>query len=144
MRCSKRCSSGRAVSTTWTFSHSLLKRRKFVGVASSARTPSRNAGSASTASSAAPARPSAGFQLASPSTGYGEARVKSIDNGQHDTWPSIRRPRAFAAAIASRSANTAVGLTLLCRSAATITGRPVAAASDSRKGMGVCPPLVSM
>ena len=70
--------------------------------------------------------------------------MKSIDSGQHETWPSIRWPRAFAAAIASRSSNTAVGLTLLCSSAATITGRPVVAASDSRNGTGVCPPLVSM
>ena len=52
-------------------------------------------------------RPSAGFQLARPSTGYGEASVKSIVSGQHDTWPSMRWPRALAAAIASRSSNTA-------------------------------------
>ena len=63
------CLSGCAASTTWTLSHSLLKRRKVVGVASSARTPSRKAGSASTALSASPDAPSAGFQLASPSTG---------------------------------------------------------------------------
>ena len=48
--------SGRAVSTTWTLSHSLLKRRNVVAVFSSARTPSRNARSASTASSSAPDR----------------------------------------------------------------------------------------
>ena len=49
LRCSWRARSGRAVSTTWTLSHSLLKRRNVVAVFSSARTPSRNARSASTA-----------------------------------------------------------------------------------------------
>ena len=33
--------------------------------------------------------------------------MKSIVSGQHETWPIRRRPRALAAAIASRSSNTA-------------------------------------
>ena len=99
----------RAVSTTCTLSHSLLKRRNVVGVASSARTASRkDRGRRASPSSASPPRPSAGFQLASPSTGYGDASVKSIVSGQHETWPSSRWPRALAAAIASRSSNTAL------------------------------------
>ena len=53
-------------------------------------------------------------------------------------------PRAFAALMASRSANTAPPLLLLCSNAATITGRPLLAASDSRNGMRVSPLLVSM
>ena len=37
------------------------------------------------ATNASPCRPSAGLQLASPSTGYGDCIVKSIVNGQQDT-----------------------------------------------------------
>ena len=77
MRCAMsrrlRCSSSRcsacATSTTCTLSHSPLNRRNAEGCASSARTPSRNAVSASTARSRSPPKPSAGFQLARPSTG---------------------------------------------------------------------------
>ncbi len=65
-------------------------------------------------------------------------------SGQHDTWPMSLRPRAFARAMASRSPNTAFGLTLLCSSAATITGLPLLVASDSRNVMRVWLPLVSM
>ena len=50
--------------------------------------------------------------------------MNSIVSGQHDTWPSSRRPRVLAAEIMSRSANTAPGLVPLCSSAAIITGRP--------------------
>ena len=70
--------------------------------------------------------------------------MNSIVSGQHETCPISAWPRALAALIASRSSNTARGLVPLCSSAATITGRPLAAASDSRNGIGVSPPLVSM
>ena len=65
-------------------------------------------------------------------------------SGQHDTCPISRWPRALAALIASRSANTASGLVLLCSSAAIITGRRERAAICSSSATGICAPLVTM
>ena len=65
-------------------------------------------------------------------------------SGQHDTWPISRWPRALALAIKSRSLKTAFGLVLLCSSAAIITGLPDCLAMSSKKGTGICPPLVTM
>ncbi len=56
----------------------------------------------------------------------------------------MRRPRAFAAVMASSSSKVARGLTLLCSSAATITGLPEAAAISSSSPSGVPLPLVIM
>lgn len=70
--------------------------------------------------------------------------MNSSVSGQHETCPHNARPRAWAAAIASRSSNTASGRVALCSNAAIITGRPVSAANDSRNGIVVSPPLVSM
>ena len=70
--------------------------------------------------------------------------MKSIVNGQHDTWPIRRWPLWLAAVIASRSANTAPGLVLLCSSAAIITGRPLRWAMACSSATDICAPLVTM
>ena len=91
------------------------------------------------------AAPSAGFQLASPSTGYGDASVKSIVSGQHETWPSRRWPRALAAAIASRSSNTALRVGAVVQQRRD-HHRPAARARPAIRGTApaCAPPLVSM
>lgn len=70
--------------------------------------------------------------------------MESIVADVQVTCPYSRRPRATASATRARSSNERVGLAWSWTRAAIITGRPDSAASDSRNGIEVLLPLVSM